>query len=253
MANDVTTTGDDDFSATGPRRVRNFARWNDKVKWVDRDGVAMPSPVLVLGCDELVRRWVDKVPEDIYATSDRPLPDPEELNAMIPMDQWDKDPDGKPKPPWAHYVSALLVDPTTAESFLYTASTIGAHMAVDGLNEAVLTMRRLRDDKCVPLVELTERPMKMKYQKNGLRPHFKIVDWKLPGGRRNPPITKNSPPQISGPATPAAPPQEESEPTKASKPTIDIAGTETLGAMSSLKPVTSSELMNDDIPFAPST
>ncbi len=42
------------------------AKWNAEAKWVDRDGLPIPStPKLVLGMRKIVRRWLDKKPIDI--------------------------------------------------------------------------------------------------------------------------------------------------------------------------------------------
>ena len=85
-------------------------------RWVDRDGVTAPSPMLAVKVDEILRMWKDDRPTDI---TDKPLPDPDELNAQIPVSEWEEGLDGKPRPPWAHYVVVYLVDPETATKYVY--------------------------------------------------------------------------------------------------------------------------------------
>jgi hypothetical protein len=54
--------------------------------------------MLVIGYTTVLRRWKDKKPE--YITK-HPLPDPEQLNATIPIEGWEIGLDGKPREPWA--------------------------------------------------------------------------------------------------------------------------------------------------------
>jgi len=146
MPNEVTTPpagsqADDGFSVSSrSHRVGrgSFLKWNDKQGWIDRDGVAPPSPLLVVGVNEILRRWKDGVAEDIV---EKPLPDPDELNAAIPVREWEVGVDGKPRAPWAHTVVVYLVNLATGETYTYAAATVGAHIAVEGLKEAVITMR----------------------------------------------------------------------------------------------------------------
>jgi hypothetical protein len=119
MSNNVTTYEsapghNDGFTGSlNSGRVGNrFLRWTDSQHWLDRDGVTPPSPVLVVAVNETVRRWKDGRAEDI---SDRPLPDPELLNASIPESDWEKGRDGKPRPPYAHTVHVKLVNLATGE------------------------------------------------------------------------------------------------------------------------------------------
>jgi hypothetical protein len=239
MSNDLTKLDmpetDDGFAVSSrSRRVGrgSFLKWNDNVHWIDRDGIAAPSPLLVVGIDEILRRWKGNTAEDII---DKPLPDPDELNSTIPIREWEEGIDGKPRPPWAHTVIVYLVSLGTGETYTYAASTIGAHIAHEALREAVTTMRALRGTKCMPLVNLDERPMKMRFGM-GKRPHFSIIGWKTPG-EDNMALPNQPAPQLSGPAA-----------SMPAKPPIDPAE-ETLSAMGDTKPVTSKEIFNDEIGF----
>ena len=57
--------------------------------------------------------WKDDRATDITT---RPLPDPAELNASIPQSGWEKDKDGKPRPPWAHHIAIYLVEPDAGDN-----------------------------------------------------------------------------------------------------------------------------------------
>jgi hypothetical protein len=123
----------------------------------------------------------------------------------------------------------------------------------------------------MPLVNLAERQMKTSY---GLRtrPHFDIVGWKTPGddakavsAKPTPqlpgPPTSETPPVPASTAAPAArtappraapaaatPTQAPSD-TRKPKPKAPVnLTTETLASMADVKPVTSAEVLNDEIP-----
>jgi hypothetical protein len=243
---------DDGFSGSRSGRISkgSYLRWNDTQHWLDRDGLAPPSPLLVVAINETVRRWKDGRAEDIC---DKPLPDPEQLNSAIAVAEWERGIDGNPRPPWAHTVHVYLVSLATGEAYTYSHSTVGAHVAWDHLREAVITMRMLRGTQCMPLVNLSERPMKMKYGM-GKRPHFEIVGWKTPGDDGKA-IAAKPTPQLSGPvaaSAPAAPtaPSATSiatSPAK-SKPPVNLTDS-TLAAMGDVKPASVSEELNDEIPW----
>jgi len=269
MSNEVTTPPegpavDDGFSVSSrSHRVGrgSYLKWNDKQGWIDRDGVAAPSSLLVVGVNEILRRWKDNVAEDIV---EKPLPDPDELNAAIPIREWEVGVDGKPRPPWAHTAVVYLVNLSTGEIYTYAAATVGAHIAFDALKEAVVTMRALRGTRCMPVVNLADRPMKMKFGQ-GKRPHFDIVGWRTPGEDGSAVPARPTVPQLPGPAaaeTPAstmtpittgpaqlAQAQHQAEPRQAkAKPPIDVTG-ETLATMSDVRPVSTGEILDDDIPW----
>jgi len=87
----------------------------------------------------------------------------------------------------------------------------------------------LRGDRCVPVVELSSKPMPTKY-KMSARPHFKIVGWKILGGEI--------------PASTTVPQLEAPKP-KSSAALAD----ETLAAMDDAKEPTVEEILDDEIKF----
>jgi hypothetical protein len=261
---------DDGFSgslSSALFRSTNYLRWNDTNSWFDRDGLKPPSPLLVLAIDEALQKWKDNKPESIH---DKPLPDPEQLNAAIPQSEWERGLDGGLRKPWEHVVIVLMVDPTTGRSFRYTAATRGAHIAYDDLKEQVITMRALRGARVIPTVILSERPFKTNFGMRK-RPHYEIIPdgWKIPGGNGPAIAAKPTPPQLSGPTTaaeappppvtppaavtPSTPAKSSSTPAPTSnpakpKPPVQLTG-ESLEVMSNVKPVTMSEVLRDEVPW----
>lgn len=252
MSNELTTPEPDDDGFIGSinsgRLIKgSLARWSDSNGWTDRDGLALPSPVLVVAIDEALQRWEDNKPEIIRG---RPLPNTEDLNAAIPVSEWETGIDGKPRPPWAHVVVVYLVDLNSGAFFTYVAATLGAHMAYEALKEATITMRALRGTRVLPVVNLAERPMKTNFGMRK-RPHFGIIEWKSPGGsdRTVPPPSPT--PRIAGPANQPAPARAATATPYQAKPKPqlgEVAGS-TLAAMGDVKPVTTAEILDDDLPF----
>jgi hypothetical protein len=259
MSNNVTTRDPDDDgfggsinSAGGDRINRGtFLKWSDSLGWMDKDGLPLPPGLLVPAIDTALQRWKDNKSQVIR---DKPLPDPEELNAAIPKSEWEKGIDGQLRKPWAHIIVMYFINPATGEIYTYTSPTVGARIAYDALREATMTMRVLRGQKVVPVVNLAERPMKTNFGMRK-RPHFEIVGWKSLGGDAGGSGSTIAPqpttPQLEAPTaapakTPAAATGQHS-----AKPKAPVnAGGETLKAMGDVKPVTASEVLDDELPWA---
>jgi hypothetical protein len=245
---------DDGFHGSlNSSRSNNYLKWTAAADWIDRDGITPPSPLLVFAVDEALRMWKDNRPTIIR---DKPLPDLEQLNAAIPQSEWEIGKDG-PRKPWEHIVIVRLVNFGTGEIYKYEAATIGAHIAYDALKEKVITMRALRGTRVMPVVNLDERPMKTGHGL-GRRPHFEIIGWKTPG-EDSEAVPAKPAPQLSGPTvvpkeTPAAPPTTPSPTSNPAsyqakpKPPVNLAG-ETIAAMGDVKPVTMSEVLDDEVPW----
>jgi hypothetical protein len=259
MTSDLTpreseTINDDGFSGSlnsGRLLKGTFLKWTDAAHWLDRDGLTPPSPMLVIAINEVLQKWKNGKAEVI---GDKPLPDPEQLNSAIPKSEWERGNDNQLRKPWAHVVIVYLVDLGTGGFFTYASATVGGHIAYDALKEAVITMRALRGTRVMPFVNLGERPMKTAFGMRR-RPCFEIVGWKAPGDDTNAVSVKPVIPQLSGPVAAAASPptpNPSSGPTESQqakpKPPVNLAA-ETLGAMGDVKPVTSEEILNDEIPW----
>jgi hypothetical protein len=210
---------DDGFVPVAPSQgqiiVGTFLRFTDG-SWTEM-GIPVPSglKLLVIAVNEVLQRWADERVVDMV--TEKPLPNVDDLNAQIPESEWEKDLNGNPRPPWVHTYVAYLLHEQTAEKYTYANSTTGARICVETLQDRVAWMRKLRGSNVVPEVELTSRPMTTRF---GIkqRPEFKIVGWKKLGDDGHAPPT----PQITGPATPG---------------------------IADVKPVPTSELLNDDLPF----
>jgi hypothetical protein len=138
-------------------------------------------------------RWEDRKPVQYeWPRPSGALPHRDTLSHNEQAD-WPAGIDGEPSDPWRNSRYFWLVNPTTAESFTYTNSTVGTHRAYEDLGRAVATMRKVHP-KAVPVVELSSTPMKTK-RGTKQRPHFAIVGWKGVGG----------PPQIANDMNDAVP------------------------------------------------
>jgi hypothetical protein len=193
---------DDGFnSPTGGGRLIKGIRISWNQEWTDADGCAPPSEMLAIAIKEVLQRWQDGNPT-VIATL--PLPDPDVLNEAIPVNEWEIGLDNKPTPPWAHNVVVYYIDPKGGGTYTYISPTVGGHIAVDQLHEAVKTKRFLEGAQVVPLVRLSDKPMKTRFGMKS-RPHFEIVDWRSPGnGAALPPAPP--PLQLQSGAAPASEP-----------------------------------------------
>jgi hypothetical protein len=216
--------------------------WNDSLHWRTRDGMKAPEQLLVIAIDAILQRWKEGLPQVIR---DKPLPDPDDLNAAIPVAEWEIGIDGQKRPPWASTSVVYFIDPATGSFYTFVSSTTGGRIAVELLNESVSGMRTLRGGRVLPIITLGERPMKTKFGAK-TRPHFEIVDWReagapVPGGEAPkaalPPASKSEaePSQTAAPAL-------QSEPARAKRKT-------TLERMGDVKPASPGEAINDKIPW----
>jgi hypothetical protein len=160
-------------------------------KWM-ADGVELPAgtTLLAFATDTILQRWRGAQADTIR---EKPLPDPEELNAAIPRSEWELDLNGNPRPPWALTFLVYLLDERTAEKFTYINNTFGAKIAVRTLQDHVASMRMLRGACVVAEVELTSRPFKTRYGPRR-RPHFCIVRWRQVGAAGTPKLVGVSEP-----------------------------------------------------------
>jgi hypothetical protein len=173
MSTDITGPIDGDFpcGTPGKRELRgNPARWNETAKWIDRDGLPLPSSMLVAGFTTELRCWKDKKLEKI---TEHPLPDPAELNAAIPISEWEIGLDGRPRAPWALTYVVYLIDLDRGALYTYANSTFGARLLYENLEEQVTVMRMIRGNHVLPIVRLEQRPMKTQYGMKA-RPHLHI-------------------------------------------------------------------------------
>jgi hypothetical protein len=252
--NKITKIDDDDDgfggSITNNRFIRGqILRWNDTGGWSDGDGLRPQEELLVLACNEGLQRWKGKKADNITT---KPLPDANELNASIPMAEWEFGIDGKPKPPWAHVAIVYLIDPRTAGLFTYLNSTVGAHIAWDVLREKVRTMRALRGERVLALVRLSARPMRTRVGMK-TRPEFEIIGWRLLGGGDGNVGGGSGPKVIEGPKAiencPPETPPAESHPAESRQKKPLAAADATLSTMEEVSFPSLSEAMDDTLPW----
>lgn len=237
--------GDDGYSGSltnGGRLIKGqHLRWNETSGWHDRDGLKPPEIMVAVAVSEALQCW--KAKKSIDQITEKPLPRVKDLNEAIPVAEWEIGLDGKPKPPWQHHVLVYLVDPASGGFYTYSHSTIGAHIAVDRLKERVTTMRALRGARIVPVVKLSQGPMRTSYGVKS-RPEFEIIEYRQWGGDGA--VTGPQAPQLSGPASEATQektPEVKPEAKSGSQPK---PADQTLASMDAVKPVTAAEFVNDE-------
>jgi hypothetical protein len=175
------TTNDDGFDETD-NNVRiiqgDFIKCVDGA-WSNRDGLPAPEePLLVLSTLIVAQHWSNQKPiETLVKSKRKPLPNVDELNALIPRDVWEVGLDGEPKPPWQRQRVVYFLHEASAARFTYANGTVGANIAIEELCTRVTDMRFARGENVFPLVKLANKPMRTKYGKK-LRPHFEIVGWR---------------------------------------------------------------------------
>jgi hypothetical protein len=211
--------------------------------------------MLVIGYTTVLRRWRNKKPEYI---TEHPLPDPEQLNAAIPIAEWEIGLDGKPSAPWKIAYVIYMVDLKTGAVFTYIHDTYGALLAYNALEEQIAVTRMLRGEHVFPIVHLDKRPWKSAKFGMQTRPHLQILDWRAPGSMNDSQFMPQSPsPQLPGPATTAAPvpgPATPAAPAATATSPMTIAPSASSAASildhtKPVKPVTLAELVADEIPW----
>jgi len=202
----------------------------DGVWTLAQEGTPVPenTRLLVLGTIVTIVRWKDKKPaEELVWQPGNPLPNVDELNAKISQSEWEFGPDGEPRPPYVKTYVVHFISPATAERFTFKNSTAGAARAVWEVADKVKWMRLMRGANVVPLVKLANRPMTTRFGKK-IRPHFEIIEWLEPGGGS---------------------PQLEHKTHGNGGGSSGNAYAEVKSGMRIVEPVTTSEELDDEIPF----
>jgi hypothetical protein len=144
--------------------------------------------LIALSATEAVQRWEDQKPaETIVKRPGQSLPDVDALNAKIPKKKWEPGLDGQPRAPWVKQYIVYLLDPKDAAIFTFINSTAGARIAARELKDKVSMMRALRGEKVCPIIELSAKPMKTQFGMKQ-RPYFHIADWRDLSGKPQAPM-----------------------------------------------------------------
>jgi hypothetical protein len=149
-------------------------------RWADRGGTALKPDMhlLVLATGRALQRWADKIPvETIVRRPDVELPDLDELNRKVPRAEWELGLDGNPRPPWVKQYLVYLLNIGDASVFTYANGTVGSRLAVHALEDRLQWMRALRGSEVLPLIKLTDRPLKTRYGEKR-RPEFEVLGWR---------------------------------------------------------------------------
>jgi hypothetical protein len=226
-----------------------IAKWTSSTGWKDRDGLPVPSPMLVIGYFKCLRKWKDNRPEYI---TEYPLPEPDDLNANIPITEWETGKDGKPRPPWKLTFIVYLVHVDTGGLYTWAGDTTGAKIAYQRLEEQIAVKRLLCGENVYPIAELGQATWKS--QDFGLipRPDFKLIDWREPRHSAKPAPA----PQLLGSATPTAPAAAAPTAPAAAAPAVAPATAPAAAPASALaghlqpakEPITVGEFIKDKMP-----
>ena len=247
MSANVTTPPSDGGGPAGlpGDRVQRgtIAKWSASTGWTDRDGLPIPETMLVIGFNTVLRRWRDRRQEFI---TEHPLPDLDELNNAIPIEEWETGLDGKPRKPWALTYVVYLVDLKTALVFTYMHDTFGASLAYNQLEEQIAVMRMLRGEHVWPIVHLEKRPWRSQTYGMQMRPHFQVVDWRATGA--TPVISPAPVPQLTGPMAAPTPATATSAPAAPTSAPTTAPQSPILDATKPVKPVSVGEQIADKLP-----
>jgi hypothetical protein len=207
------------------RLIKGAILKNIDGRWSAKDGTILQDGELFLGLGttEAVQGWQNNMPRDVIMKQPgESLPDVDQLNEQIPQTDWEKGLNGLPRPPWQHVWVVYLMRLSDGTMFTFLNSTTGARIAVQRLASSVRNMRVLRGANVVPILRLTAKPMKTQFGEK-MRPDFEVVKWHELSDAGGALPDKGPTPQI-----------ENKPSSKVGKP---------------VKPVTTAEEMDDEIPF----
>jgi hypothetical protein len=147
--------------------------------WERRDQVslAVENPLLALKFGRYLRNWGPPI-ETIMQQPDVELPDVDELNSQIPIEQWSLGLDGQPRKPWAKYWLVYLLDVRDATLFNFANMTVGTRTAIVALEDRCAWMSALQGTAVMPLVKLSARPFHTQYGERRA-PDFTIIGWRM--------------------------------------------------------------------------
>jgi hypothetical protein len=156
----------DDFHAP------DYLKSDNSGTWTQNGAPADPGPYLPINYRSILKRWVDKRASVI---DEDPVPDPAELNAQIPKEEWeDGYNSGEKRPPWAHVKELILMNLRTGAQVLYSASNTRNIIAVTQLIDQVRGKNFMFGRTASPVVELSSAPFNTQFgmQRRG---DFKIT------------------------------------------------------------------------------
>jgi hypothetical protein len=151
-------------------------------KFVELDGtpINVEEPYIVHATTRRLRRWEDKRPVFLPPVEGELLQDTaDRLNAEIDKAEWPIGLTDQPEPPIKPVYGVRLFRPRDGALFVFEHDTTGQKIAVGELTQQIKVMRALRGD-VVPVVKLGAKSWKTGFGPR-LRPHYEIVDWRQIG------------------------------------------------------------------------
>jgi hypothetical protein len=213
--------GDDDDNYSDRLLQGGRAKWVDKIWTTDGIPPCEGDRFLVVGTGFALQSWQDGLPKVIQKEPGKPLPDPDDLNAAIPREQWPIGKfSGEPEGPWKTIAFAYLLRLHDAARFTHINSTWGTRICVRSIRDRMRDMGKLRGASVYPVVRLTSAPMSSKKFPGRFRPELEVLDWKGIGG--------NEPAQIEPPKQGGGSAEQIGKP---------------------VEPMTTNEVLNDEIPW----
>jgi hypothetical protein len=222
------SSSDFDYGRDSSRVIRG-----KMIKQVDGRNTCDDAPfdskrqLLVAGVAKVAQRFHDDAPvESIFERPDGPRVHIDELNERVPRSEWPLGFTGEPRAPWQMNYAVYFIDVTDGSSYTMINGTVGMRIAFDDLCESTQTMRMLRGARVNPVVTIGSVLMKTKFGQKA-RPSFNIVEWRTLGGRND------TQPLLAHSSTDMDDDEDHWE--------LDHAST--------VAPLTTAEIVNDEIPW----
>ena len=139
-------------------RYGSDAKWTANSGWTDRDGLPLPPIMLVTGYATMLERWREEEGRNVVEYKiGHPLPDPEVLNAAIPISEWKIGLSGKPERPWRLLYAVYMIEPTKGLVFTWKNTTYGAQQAFEALVESIVVRQMLCGERAYASVRAAKR------------------------------------------------------------------------------------------------
>jgi hypothetical protein len=200
---------DDDDNYSDRLLKGGRAKWVDQVWTLDGTAPRGEDRFLVTGSGYALQRWLNGLPEVILKEPGRSLPNPDDLNAEIPKDQWPANKfTGQPELPWKTIGFVYLLRIHDAAVFTHINATWGTRVCVRSIRERMRNMCILRGASVFPVVKLTSAPIPSKKFPGRFRPELECIEWRQLGGDKPVQIEPPKPAEIGKPVEPVTTKEE---------------------------------------------
>jgi hypothetical protein len=230
-------------------------KFGKTAEWeIDGEAIDPETRLILIDVARIVTRWgPDRKPlETVVLEPGEKWPDHEAWNDALPRTEWVQGMNGL-RGPWQSQQIVYLLDPTSMSQYHWPDGTVGGAIAIREAVDSIKAMRRFRPG-AAPVVELSSKFMNTKFG-GRQRPHFAIHNWvSLPGEEPQPaalpapPPNSTAAPIVEAKAEPATEPVKPAKAPK-KKPAKRIGTLDVAAPLTSVKPVTLAEEMNDEIPI----